>query len=157
MIYARTTLHMLTQVFLVIHITRHINTDFMQPPFCSTFLKRITLIAVVHLQNTYRQTDKSRPRNAFTLNEQFIAPATTSSPTAVSLKNFVPNFVKICRPVNSWKRENHNPAHTQCAVSLMLCLNQRPRVKMRYFSDAPLLQASLSWIWCLLIQWSSHV
>jgi len=36
MIYASTTLHMLTHVFLVIHIIRHINTDFMQPPFCST-------------------------------------------------------------------------------------------------------------------------
>jgi len=29
MIYARTTLHMLTQVFLLIHRTRHISTDFM--------------------------------------------------------------------------------------------------------------------------------
>jgi hypothetical protein len=102
-------------------------------------------------------THKSRPTTTVTLKEQFIAPSTTSSPTAVSLKNFIPNFVKICRPVNSWKRENHGYAHTQCAISLLLCLNQRHRVKMCYFSDGPLLQASLRWIWCLLIHWSSHV
>jgi hypothetical protein len=64
----------------------------MQPPFCSTFLKRITLIVVAHLQNTYHQTDKSWPRTAFTLKEQFIAPAKTSSPTAVSLQKLRTEF-----------------------------------------------------------------
>ena len=100
---------------------------------------------------------KSRPRTTVTLKEQFTAPTTTSSPTAISLKIFAPNFVKICRPVNSWKRDNHSHAHTQCAISLLLCLKQRHRVKMCYFSDGPLLQAFLSWIWYLLTHWSSHV